>query len=381
MRRLLITLLILLVLKLLVLLVLAPSASAMRVGVQPNSWNYEPVSWGHDLGLVQPQVVRLEVDWTADWATLDHEVSQVPPRASLILLPLGGRAPQDPQAYATRAAQMASRYGASIEVWNEPNSVRFWGHTPSVDEYSALLDATDAATTARVIMGAPWPSGSQVSWTQQVLARTSPDAVAIHPYASLPSGVEAGVREIRAVTSLPLVVTEFGWGTPDPTCMNSTNLCVSEAAQAAYLRESLARLSALGYVTDTSIYYLRDTSATGCSAWDCRTGLFRGDGSPKPSFYAVRNWLAPSAVPPPAVPPPPDFVTLRIGPRHRIAKGRSRGCARTRVVIRRGTRKRVVRTQALAEHYRTSMHIRHHGRFRVRARCGDAASRVVRFRV
>ncbi len=371
------------VIALLVWLALAAPAAATVKGVEPNNWDYPATAWGPDLARTHAQVARVELQWDDPLRELDAELAAVPAGVAPLLL-IGGTVGPDPGAYAVRAAELYARYpgNAGVEVWNEPNTARFWGRPPSADEYAALMRATIGALPpgARVVMGGPAATVDHAGWTSAVLAQSSPDAVAVHPYAPDPAWAEQRVRDVRNVTNLPVLVTEFGWGTD---CTDA--LCVDPATQAAYLTESLDRFQALG--VDTAIWYeLRDG---GCLRFDCRAGLLRGDGSARPALAAFNDWAPGAPLPPPAAPPAPTStesvvprVTMRLrltGRRLRM-RGHAEGCAVVRVRLRRGQNRRIVSIVAASGQYSRRVRV-FPGRYAARARCAAAHSRRQTFRV
>ncbi len=284
--------------------------ASLRKGVEPNSWDWAPADWGDRTGL---GVVRLAVDWNEPFASLDGKVAAAGP-APIIML--GDTAAPNPAVFAARAAEVALRYpGARIQVFNEPNTERFWGRAPNPGEYAELLRTTHAAVKAvspstQIITAGLAPTGEESLFMGAVLASAPADAVAAHPYASTPAESAQALERINGMTDLPIVITEFGWGTD---CSPAAAWCVDEATQATYLTHALDHFAAAGGVTDAIWYELRD-SPTCTSSFDCRAGLYRPDGTAKPARDALRNWThtsVPASVPTKPAPPTLRTATVR----------------------------------------------------------------------
>jgi len=152
-------------------------------------------------------------------------------------------APRSSADYAAYAGAFAARYGrggtfwaehpelpalpvTTFEIWNEPDSAAFWAPAPDAARYMDLYvrarNAIKAADPeARVVIGGL--IGAPTYLPQLLAARPDArghvDGVAIHPYASNPLGVVAGVRDARRaldaleMPDVALYVTEFGWVT------------------------------------------------------------------------------------------------------------------------------------------------------------------------
>ncbi len=378
-----------------VLMMIAPNANAFNKGVEPNSWNWPVSQWGDTSGLGTQRIALdsvQDIDWYSN-AKLDPVVAAA---GSNPILSLGGHGapPANFDTYAQRAAEIAVRYpGVRIQVWNEPNTARFWGTDNDAAGYASLLSKTYAAVKAvspstEIITGSASPTAGHIEYTQAVLSMAPADSVGVHPYSTNPYWSEQIVKDYHNITSKPLVITEFGWGTD---CSPAAAWCYDEATQAAYMKEAFDRFYALGYVSDAIWYMLRD-SPTCTSRYDCKSGVYRADGSAKPARDVLRNWQPPIPAPAPAPVPAPtpepvpvplaDRVTLRLEklPYRVRVYGYARGCARVRITIRRGDAKRYVYKYVTNNRYNGKVLLRP-GLNRLRARCGDAASRVKRITI
>lgn len=118
------------------------------------------------------------------------------------------------------------------------------------------------------------------------------DAGTIHPYdgGKVPGSNLADHRSgVRAMSGTrPLVATEVGYHT-SPVSTNPWHWAVSEAAQAKYTLREFLELYNAG-VQRTFVYELID-EGTAPAEMEFHFGLLRNDGSPKPSFTALRNLI------------------------------------------------------------------------------------------
>ena len=212
--------------------------------------------------------IRVDVDWSRiepvegvyDWTTSDTVIGAARARGLEVLAlvtytppwarPEGTsdkHPPSDPEAFARFAGEAAARYrpfGVSTwEVWNEPNSDRFWATGPDPEGYGRLLVAASQAIrradpAATVLTGGLAPAtdreGVELSpgrFLARLLDRvpgSSFDAVAVHPYSypALPSD-DQGWNTFAALPSLrrllvdrgletkPIWLTEYGAPTGD----------------------------------------------------------------------------------------------------------------------------------------------------------------------
>ncbi len=215
--------------------------------------------------------------------------------------------PKDPRAFATYAANLASRYPQiqAWEVWNEPNTSFFWRPAVGVEAYTNLLQKTYLAVKAvnpkaKVILGGLSPGNSSSVADSLAAAKFLSliykagggaffDAVAYHAYGTgaLDDWLADALLGIRYVmdsngdTAKPIWITEMGCYTEGPGA-------VTEAWQAEYLGEARAFLKNIPYIERVYWYTLRDASDS--TDPEANYGLFRADGTPKP---AVSSFSAP----------------------------------------------------------------------------------------
>jgi polysaccharide biosynthesis protein PslG len=119
------------------------------------------------------------------------------------------------------------------EIWNEPNSPRFYPPRPSAKGYAELLAVSAEAIrerdpNARIVLGglAGQPESPSAIKLPRYLdqlyeagAGRSVDAVAVHPYAPDLAGIEdqmdalLRVMEKHGEAATPVWINEIGWGT------------------------------------------------------------------------------------------------------------------------------------------------------------------------
>lgn len=187
------------------------------------------------------------------------------------------------------------------QAWNEPNMVDFWAQDPDPVEYAKFLKLTSNAvhqsdSQAKVVLAgmgkADSTLGSYMNRFYRVRrVKRAFDIAAVHPYGVKPAAVKDGIENTRRILDkhgderTPLWITETGWaagGPPRP-------LTVSYSEQAERLRETFRWLERkasdlrLGTVIWFSWRDVRPPYNKGGYFWQY-CGLFRGDGSPKPSW-------------------------------------------------------------------------------------------------
>ena len=279
--------------------------------------------------------IRVDVDWSRvepvagqrKWSEVDRVVGAVVERG---MCPLGlvtyaptwaadpaSRPtgtyfhPADPQLFANFAAAAAGRYRDRImvwEVWNEPNTEKFFKPRPDVAAYGRLLTATYTALKAvagdiAVLSGGLAPAednGRDIAPTTFLSGlyagkfNRSFDAFAVHPYSypALPNapGTEVwntarrvGIMRAEMVAggdeAKPIWFTECG----APT--GSAAVAVSDAAQAQTLDVVLTYAKRTAWIGAAFVFSIRDAGRDAADP-EQNFGILRYDFSPKPA-YAV----------------------------------------------------------------------------------------------
>jgi polysaccharide biosynthesis protein PslG len=221
--------------------------------------------------------------------------------------------PTDPNDIAPYLEMMAARYHRlgveAFEIWNEPDTSRFWKPAPDPRAYADLLRVAYRAVKA----GAPemqvafgGTSGNDHTFIREAYAAGVHghfDIMATHPYtgSGTPDSVWrdsagrisrwafTGYRAIRSLMlangdDKPIWFTEFGWATASEGWST-----VGAEAQAEYLSTAFRILRKDPYVEVAFWYCLRN------SHWDhdddtseAQFGLFTTDWNPKPAYAAFR---------------------------------------------------------------------------------------------
>jgi len=227
--------------------------------------------------------------------------------------------PANPSDYAAFVGALAQRFGARVsafEVWNEEDAAGWWAGGPNPAAYAQLLKATYPAVkafdpSASVVLGGL--TGNDYPFLEGVYAaggKGSFDAVGVHtdtacnvlsPYSFL-RGIDnrmipdsfLAYREVHAVMlangdDKPIWMTEMSWRTTGATCPEGAFAGqklegVTDEQQATYLRQAYHCLAADPYVQVALWFPLQDEGAV-------VSGLVRGDGSHKPSYQAMRDYV------------------------------------------------------------------------------------------
>ncbi len=172
---------------------------------------------------------NLQVSGTPDWVHPGLEGS-VPDHSFRIWHPPRGR--EELERFAGFVRTLVERYGSLVgryEIWNEPNSERFWRPAPDPGEYAALLRAgylaaKEADPEATVVFGGL--SRNDVGYLEAYYeaAKEYPgaageghffDVLGVHPYSSIPSKIGALQEPISPDRSTSCAVFEGDYGEVD----------------------------------------------------------------------------------------------------------------------------------------------------------------------
>ncbi|MBA3807997.1 MAG: cellulase family glycosylhydrolase [Solirubrobacterales bacterium] len=316
----------------------APSAGAAEPGVAIPGPNALHIA---DIKAVGTHWVRMFVTWpdiepargaySASWLTsYDQALSQLPPGTNVILDVVDspqwetGAAnehspPANPQDYAHMIGMLAQHFGsrvAAYEIWNEEDASAWWTGAPDPGAYVRLLKAAYPAVkaaepSATVVLGGL--TGNDFQFVEGVYAAGGKgffDAVGVHtdtacnklsPYDFLRGSDNRLItdsflayREVHSTMiahgdDKPIWMTEMSWRTTSATCnegawAGQTAAGVSEETQASYLRQAYHCLAQNPYVQVALWFPIHDEGST-------VSGLVRADGSRKPSFTAMRDYV------------------------------------------------------------------------------------------
>ena len=227
--------------------------------------------------------------------------------------------PANPNDYANFVATLARRWGSLVtafEIWNEEDSSAWWAGGPDPAAYTRLLQAVYPAVKAvdpqaTVVLGGL--TGNDYEFLEGVYADGGKgyfDAVGVHtdtacnvlsPYEYLRGLNERMVpdsflayREVRKVMvangdEKPIWMTELSWRTTTAICPEGAWAGqkpegVTEAQQATYLQQAYHCLAQDPYVKVALWFPIQDEGPV-------VSGLLRSDGSHKPSFAAMHDYV------------------------------------------------------------------------------------------
>jgi len=215
------------------------------------------------------------------------------------------------------SARLGDRVDA-WEIWNEPNTTRFW--TGTIAQYVTLLQAAYPAVKtgdpgSTVLFGGlslgDWP------WVRDAYAAGAKgafDAMAVHPYtycgSTGPDEVRmsngritrdsfTSYREVRAEMTAAgdggksIWATEFGWNTSTKPCDPANGYWaggVTETQQAANITRAYEILAQDAYVPVAVLYNARNNYwSADADTGEARFGLMRTDFSAKPGYAAFKR--------------------------------------------------------------------------------------------
>lgn len=291
-----------------------------------------------DLQAVGARWIRLDLAWSYvqaagrnsyDWSRYDIVMGEAAARHLQVLgtlaytprwaAPSGATddqfAPTDARDYARFAAAAVRRYAPTgvhaWEIWNEPNSPDFWKPVPSVTRYTTLFEQAYASIkgvdpAATVLTGGTAPeettsnSVSAVDFLSGIYANGgggSFDAVATHSYSSpatpLDSDRTSGWSQMdRTRPSLRSVMMSNGngskriWATEYGAPTSGSDR-VTDAEQANMISEAYRIFRLQPWAGPLFVYTYKDRRPDENDA--DHLGLFRSDGSRKPSWKAFRD--------------------------------------------------------------------------------------------
>jgi hypothetical protein len=243
--------------------------------------------------------------YTPSWATSAPTWTGVPDTAAWV-------------SFCTKAAQ---RYQGSIDhwlLWNEPNLTEFWLGTRDQYIYQLLIPGADAihAANPNAKVGGPalahLNSAAWYDWLNDVIAHAGShlDFISHHVYDtggnrkvtsklndstlfgndpglwSLEAPSVREVLEYAGWSGKPFWLTETGWQSGQ----------VGEAQQAAYYAGLLSDWFT-GYPGQTwigKVFFYEMEDPPNASTW----GILRADGTPKPVYFAYRDFIAGPGKPP-----------------------------------------------------------------------------------
>jgi hypothetical protein len=205
------------------------------------------------------------------------------------------RNPEERAAFARFAAVAAARYkgrGVIWEIWNEPDSGRFWSPAPNVNEYVAM--AIDCASAIRSADPDAVIIGPAVSWMNLPFLESAfklgllkyIDAVSVHPYrVNNPETVTAEYQKLRGLiekyqptpTKIPIIASEWGY--------SATSLDHDERLQANYAARIILT-NAMNGIPVTILYDLRNVGRNPNDK-ESNFGVMTNNLQPKAAYYTI----------------------------------------------------------------------------------------------
>ena len=212
--------------------------------------------------------------------------------------------PRNSADYASAMRKLVHLYRNKVvawEVWNEPNTSRFWAPTPNATAYTNLLKTTYSAVKAEkasaTVLGGSL-AGADMDFMLAMYdagARGHFDALALHPYSgtaapndcpNLRSSFACGVESIRDMMlhigdNKPVWFTEYGWSSYSGTGG------VGLQTQRSYLQQSVGLVNSWNFVPVATWYNLIETnSSSGALEFEDHMGLFNINYDAKPAGRA-----------------------------------------------------------------------------------------------
>jgi hypothetical protein len=276
---------------------------------------------------LEPAPGQLSPNWLASYEGLFSSL----PRGTKVIVDVVGTPrwesgsdnehvpPANPEDYAAFLGALAQRWAgkvAAYEIWNEEDNASWWVGAPNPAAYAGLLRATypvvkAADPSATVVLGGL--TGNDYPFLEGVYAaggKGSFDAVGVHTDTACnvnsPETFLRGMdgrmipdsflayREVHAVMlangdDKPIWMTELSWRTTGATCGEGAFAGqkpegVSDEQQATYLRQAYHCMAQDPYVQVALWFTLQDEGAT-------VSGLVRANGSRKPSFSAMQDYV------------------------------------------------------------------------------------------
>jgi hypothetical protein len=194
------------------------------------------------------------------------------------------------------------------QIWNEPNTRRFWAPAPKAGEYALLVEHSARAIRsvdpgARIIgagiVAAPKSRGATPGprYLAQLLRtrviRRQLDVVGYHPYAGDVPAVRRHVVNARKVMRdhgmgrTPIWITEVGWGSVGPTRKLSIKTASGQAESLGGVMGVMRRDRRELGIGRVLWYNWRDSWDPIC-IWCRSAGLISADGRPKQAFATFR---------------------------------------------------------------------------------------------
>jgi hypothetical protein len=279
------------------------------------------------------QNVRIMIPWAGvepsngvyNWTAVDRVVNSAAARNMGVLgfinstpywaatnkIALSGQ--PNPNVYAAFAGTVAQRYKGKIsayEVWNEPNSYKFFSPIDAT-KYTQMLKAAYGTIKAQdpsaLVIGGVVGSVtsffgltlSPVTFVDEMYkagAKGYFDALSFHPYnytlkfSAGETKINAPYWQLEQIRKLMVNNGDTGkliWNTE----YGEPSSVAGEANQAAFISDMLSTWKGINYVGPTFLFTTRDLKA-GSTATGDNFGIFRRDWSAKPAADVIKQAIA-----------------------------------------------------------------------------------------
>ncbi|MED4063767.1 cellulase family glycosylhydrolase [Priestia megaterium] len=211
-----------------------------------------------------------------------------------VVTPEGRRAFKN---FAKEAAQRYKDQGAVWEIWNEPNSNKFWSPQPSFEEYSRLVNEVAPAIKRADKSGkivAPALNGineDSLKWLEEIFKKgilKNIDMVSVHPYRNhLPETVLNDYTKVRELikkyssNDIQIVSGEWGYVTEKTSNRRDGELKQAEYATRMMLINSWMRIP-------ISVWYGIKNDGQNINVPGENYGLVWPDNEPKIAYRSIR---------------------------------------------------------------------------------------------
>lgn len=255
--------------------------------------------------------VRLQLAGVPDWALEDPQDERQAPRSTAEL--------ERWTAFVVAVMRHVRGQVDYLEVWNEPNTDKWWPTGPDPLEFARLLEATydpvkEVAPDTQVVTGGLASNDlGYLSWVYKGLDRLGVDAspfdmVGAHPFAGdkAPESIDPSKRYDRNPFGLydenftgfmglhgvmdgngdgakPIYITQFGYSTRD----GGQRKAVPDALRAEYLTQAFRQATCVPYVPVFSWYAFHPTPWDG-QEWT----LLDKQDRPNATYAALAAWGA-----------------------------------------------------------------------------------------
>ena len=188
-----------------------------------------------------------------------------------------------------------------FQIWNEQNGKQFWSPRPQPRRYAKLVKHSSQALKngdrkANVVLGGMFPNAQMPIgpymrdfYRVKKISRSF-DEIAVHPYAKSIRDLKRQLGTAhRTARGKPMRITEIGWS----SATDGHPLSVGRSRQASLLTKGfklIQRSRSKWRISGLNWFALRDTNDQATCKFCLGAGLLEGNGEPKPSFEAFKQF-------------------------------------------------------------------------------------------